>query len=168
MKKVSNKKYRAYKILDYLGVFFLTILMLFLWQLYKGPISVPYLKPYIIKALNSDDSTYQVSVDSVNIELVRSIQPIKIIANNIVFKKADDSFIVNAPRTSLSFSIRALLRGIIAPSAIEVDSPNIYVFTNYGIESGKTNEINKKKLEYYFRSAEDFLERFKIAWAAMS
>lgn len=160
MKKVSNKKYRAYKILDYLGVFFLTILMLFLWQLYKGPISVPYLKPYIIKALNSDDSTYQVSVDSVNIELVRSIQPIKIIANNIVFKKADDSFIVNAPRTSLSFSIRALLRGIIAPSAIEVDSPNIYVFTNYGIESGKTNEINKKKLEYYFRSAEDFLERF--------
>ncbi len=160
MKKVSGKKYRAYKILDYIGVVFLGLFMLFLWQLYKGPIAVPYLKPYIIKALNSDETNYEVTLDSVNIELVRSIQPIKIIANNIVFKKNDESFIVNAPRTSLSFSIRALLRGIIAPSSVEVEAPSIYVFTTYGIEKGKTNDINKKKLEYYFDSVENFLEKF--------
>lgn len=160
MKKVSGRRYRTLKILDCFGVIFLGLLMLLLWQLYKGPIAVPYLKPYILKALNSDDAGYQVSLDSVNIELVRSIQPIKIIANNIIFKKSDDSFIVNAPRTSLSFSIRALLRGIIAPSAIEVDTPSIYFFTTYGIESDKKNEINKKKLEYYFDASENFLERF--------
>lgn len=160
MKKVSTKKYRTLRILDYFGVTFLGLLMLLLWQLYKGPIPVPYLKPYIIKALNSDDANYHVSLDSVNIELVRSIQPIKIIANNIVFKKNDDSFVINAPRTSLSFSIRALLRGIIAPSSIEVDVPSIYVFTTYGIEAGKKNEINKKKIEYYLDMAENFLERF--------
>ena len=98
MAKDKVKKYKLGKILDYLGVAFLGGILLLVWQLYKGPIEVPYLKPYIIKALNSDDATYQISLDSVNIELVRSIQPIKIIANNIVFKKNDDSFIINAPR----------------------------------------------------------------------
>ena len=145
MAKDKVKKYKLGKILDYLGVVFLGGILLLVWQLYKGPIEVPYLKPYIIKALNSDEATYQISLDSVNIELVRSIQPIKIIANNIVFKKNDDSFIINAPRTSLSFSIRALLRGIIAPSSIEVDGPRIYAFMNYGVEQNKENEINKLK-----------------------
>ena len=159
MAKETIKKYKKYKLLDYFGVIFLSLFLFFVWHLYKGPIAVPFLKPYIIQALNGSED-YQVSLDSVNIELVRSIQPIKIIANNIVYKKADDSFVINAPRTSVSFSLRALLRGIIAPSAIEVDSPNIYAFTSYGIEAGKTNEANKKKIEYYSNMLEDFLERY--------
>lgn len=154
------KKYKTTKILDYFGVAFLSLLLLFIWQLYKGPIAVPFLKPYIIQALSTEDETYQVSLESVNIELVRSIQPIKIIAKNIVYKKEDDSFIINAPRTSVSFSIRALLRGIIAPSSIEVEAPSIYAFTSYGIEKNKTEEINKKKIEYYINMAEDFLEKY--------
>lgn len=85
--KVSNKLYKARKIMDYTGVVFLVLLLLFIWQLYRGPVAVPFLKPYIIKALNHDDSEYQVTVDAVNLELVRSIQPIKIIANNVVYKK---------------------------------------------------------------------------------
>lgn len=117
MKKVSNKLYKARKIMDYTGVVFLVLLLLFIWQLYRGPVAVPFLKPYIIKALNHDDSEYQVTVDAVNLELVRSIQPIKIIANNVVYKKNDGTFIINAPKTSVSFSIRALLRGVIAPSS---------------------------------------------------
>ena len=112
MKKVSNKLYKARKIMDYTGVVFLVLLLLFIWQLYRGPVAVPFLKPYIIKALNHDDSEYQVTVDAVNLELVRSIQPIKIIANNVVYKKNDGTFIINAPKTSVSFSIRALLRGL--------------------------------------------------------
>ncbi len=159
MAKTAVKKYRKYKLLDYFGVIFLSIFLFFVWHLYKGPIAVPFLKPYIIQALNGSED-YEVSLDSVNIELVRSIQPIKIIANNIVYKKTDDSFIINAPRTSVSFSLRALLRGIIAPSAIEVEAPSIYAFTSYGIEAGKTNEANKKKIEYYFNMLEDFLERY--------
>ena len=133
MKKVSNKLYKARKIMDYTGVVFLVLLLLFIWQLYRGPVAVPFLKPYIIKALNHDDSEYQVTVDAVNLELVRSIQPIKIIANNVVYKKNDGTFIINAPKTSVSFSIRALLRGVIAPSSVEISAPSVYLFTTYGI-----------------------------------
>ena len=160
MAKKTVKKYRTTKILDYFGVVFLSILLLFIWQLYKGPIAVPFLKPYIIQALSISDDSYDISLESVNIELVRSIQPIKIIANNVVYKKQDESFIINAPRTSVSFSIRALLRGIIAPSSIEVDAPSIYAFTEYGIEKTKPQDVNKKKIEYYINMAEDFLEKY--------
>ncbi len=160
MKKISNRRYTFKKIIDYTGAAVLAFLLIFLWQLYRGPIEVPFLKPYIIKALNHDDSSYQVSLDTVNIELVRSIQPIKIIANNVSYRKNDDTFIVNAPKTSVSFSIRALLHGVIAPSSIEVNNPTVYVFTTYGVANNSSDSLTRKKLEYYFDSFEEFLERF--------
>ena len=130
MKIISNRAYIFHKTMDYLGVAVLGLILLFLWQLYSGPIAIPFLKPYIIKALNHDDAEYQVSLDSVNLELVRSIKPVKIIANNVSYRKTDGSFVVSAPKTSVSFSIRALLHGVVAPSNIEVSSPRIYVFTD--------------------------------------
>jgi len=160
MKKVSTRLYVTQKVIDYIGVVFLSLLLLFIWQLYRGPIELPFLKPYIIRALNHDDAEYQVSVDSVNIELVRSIQPIKIIANNVVYRKNDDSFIINAPKTSVSFSIKALLRGVIAPSSMTVNKPTVYIFNTYGVDKDDTSEVNKKKIAYYFDAFEDFIERF--------
>ncbi|MGN0914056.1 MAG: AsmA-like C-terminal domain-containing protein [Alphaproteobacteria bacterium] len=161
MKKVSNKLYLTRRILDYTGVIFLLLLLIFIWQLYKGPIAVPFLQPYIVKALNHDNGEYQVTVESVNLELVRSIRPIKIIANNVVYRKNDETFVVNAPRTFVSFSIKALLRGVVAPSSIEVKDPSVYIFTTYGVEDkNKKDEVSKKKLEYYFDEFEDFIEKF--------
>ena len=109
MKKVSNRLYLTQKIIDYIGVVFLGLLLLFIWQLYRGPIELPFLKPYMVRALNHDDAEYQVTVDSVNIELVRSIQPIKIIANNVVYRKNDGSFIINAPKTSVSLDRKSVV-----------------------------------------------------------
>lgn len=162
MKKISNRRYIFKKIVDYTGAVFLAFLLIFLWRLYSGPIEVPFLKPYIIKALNHDDSSYQVSLDTVNIELVRSIQPIKIIAKNVSYRKNDDTFVVNALNTSVSFSIRALLHGVIAPSSVEVNNPSVYIFTTYGLNknSSASDSLNRKKLEYYFDSFDAFIERF--------
>ncbi len=161
MKKVSNRLYFARKIFDYAIFCVLLVVLLFLWQLYKGPISVPFLKPYIIAALNPDGDAADVKVESVNIELVRSVKPIKIIANNVVYKKSDASLRIAAPRTSVSFSIKALLRGIIAPTAIEMEKPSLYIFTNYGVkEQDKAEEITEKKLDYYLTQFEDVVEKF--------
>mgnify|MGYP004642709739 FL=1 len=161
MKKVSNRLYLARKIFDYAILVLLIIFLLFLWQLYRGPIAVPFLKPYIVAALNPDVESAEVSVDSVNIELVRSVRPIKIIANNVVYKRNDDSVRFSAPRTSVSFSIKALLRGIIAPASIEMEDPSVYIFTTYGVqEHDKASVITEKKLDYYVTQFEDFLERF--------
>ena len=160
MKKLAPGQYKLYRLLDYFGVALLMALLILIWQLYRGAIGVPFLKPYIIKALNHDDSQYQVTVDSVNLELVRSLRPLRIIANQVSYKKADGSIVVTAPRTSVSFSVKALLHGLIAPSAVDVYNPQIYIFTTYGIDKNKTEEINQKKLAYYFEQFDDFLERF--------
>ena len=160
MKKLNVRTYRLHRLVDYIGVIFLIALLMFIWQLYRGPIAIPFLKPYIIKALNHDDAQYQVTLDSVNLELVRSIKPLRIIANNVVYRKNNDEIIINAPKTSVSFSIKALMRGVIAPSNIEVENPSVYIFTTYGISQENKKEANQKKLEYYFDGMEEFLERF--------
>ena len=150
MKKLSNRSYTLHKMADFAGVILLVGLLLFIWQLYRGSISLPFLKPYIIRALNHEDTDYEVTLDGVNLELVRSVQPLRIIANNVVYKK-EGYITINAPKVALSFSVRALLKGVIAPSTIEINQPQIFVFSKYGLKEDKSSsEINRKKLEYYF------------------
>ena len=161
MRKVSNRLYLARKILNYAMLALLFVFLLFLWQLYRGPISAPFLKPYIIAALSPDAETADVSLESVNIELVRSVKPIKIIANKVVYKSNDETVRFSAPRAAVSFSIKALLRGIVAPSSIELENPSVYIFTTYGLKKqDKASEVTEKKLDYYVSLFEDFLERF--------
>ncbi len=161
MRKVSNRLYLTRKIFNYTMLALLFIFLLFLWQLYRGPISAPFLKPYIIAALSPDAETAEVSLDSVNIELVRSVKPIKIIAKKVVYKSKDETVKFSAPRAAVSFSIKALLRGIVAPSSIELENPSVYIFTTYGLKKqDKASEVTEKKLDYYVTLFEDFLERF--------
>ena len=160
MKKISGKAYYFKKTVDYLGVGLLLFLIYALWVLYKGPLSVDFLKPYIVQALNSQGAEYSMNIGEVNLELVRSIQPVKIIAKDVVFKKNDDKFSIKAPSLSLSFSVKALLKGIIAPSNVMIENPKVAIFTTYGVEKEKSNEINKKKVEYYIEWYEGFLDRF--------
>ncbi len=155
-----KRGYLFKKIFDYCGVVVLLAFLYFLWILYNGPLSVPFLKPYIIEALNSEQSEYTMNIGEVNLELVRSIQPVKIIAKNVMFKKNNGDLVVNTPKLSLSFSVRALLKGIIAPSNVRIHRPKVTIFTNYGVEKDKENEVNRKKVEFYFDQFQDFLERF--------
>ena len=66
MKKMSTRAYFFKKTFDCFMVGIFVIMLLFLWMLYKGPISVPYLKPYIVQALNYDENDYTVDIDDVN------------------------------------------------------------------------------------------------------
>ena len=159
MKKISGKLYYMRKTMDYLGVALLLSLLYLLWILYQGPLSVPFLKPYIMQALNSDEKEYTMNIGEVNLELVRSIQPIKIIANDVSLRAADDKFSIKAPKLSLSFSVRALLKGIVAPSSVTVENPQVAIFMTYGVEKDKTNEINKKKVQAYVDWFEGFFAR---------
>ena len=162
MKKASGKRlYFARKIIDYTIVSILFVLLFFIWQLYRGPISAPFLKPYIITALNHDTEASEVTVEAVNIELVRSIKPIRIIARNVLFQQNNDRIKLSAPKVSVSFSIKALLQGVIAPSSIEIMNPSAHIFTSYGVDKeDKASDITYKQIDYYVERFEEFLERF--------
>lgn len=160
MKKLSPQSYFFRKAIDFFMVGMLVVVLLFFWTLYKGPISVPYLKPYIIQALNYDESDYSVGLGKVNLELVRSVQPLRITAEDINLKKKDGTFAISAPKLYLSFSLRALLKGIIAPSDVSLDNPTVYIFADYGVEKEHIDEANKKKLAFYVDKFKDFLNNY--------
>lgn len=160
MKKVSPLIYFLRRVLHYFSIGLLMVLLLFLWSLYRGPIAVPYLKPYIIQALNYDENDYKIDIGDVNIELVRSIQPLRITAKNISLEKKDDTFAISAPKLYMSFSLRALLKGIIAPSDVNLKNPTVNIYAMYGVEKEHINEINKKKLQFYVEKLRDFLEKY--------
>ena len=160
MKKLSPRLYLLKKTIDYFIVGIFLVILLFFWTLYRGPVSVPYLRPYIIQALNFDDSEYDVAIGDVNMELVRSIQPIRITAKDLSFKKNDETFTLNMPKIYLSFSLRALLNGIIAPSDVSVENPNIYFFANYGLEEKSDEEISRKKMQFYIEKFKEFLNNY--------
>ena len=149
-----------YKAANFTVVVLLAVLLLFIWQLYRGSISLPFLKPYIIRALNHDDADYKVDLDGVSLELVRSIRPLRIIANDVSYQK-EGAISITAPKVSLSFSIKALMHGIIAPSLIEIDRPSIYIYSRYQVEkSDDSEEVKRKKLQYYMDMAENFWDHF--------
>ena len=163
----KTKKLRIISLFwDYASALSLIALLVLLWNLGKGPIEVNFLKPYITQALTNETSSYDLSIEAVNLELVHSVQPVKIIARDVVFKDKKDNYLIKAPRLSLSFSARALLKGMLAPSAINVEKPVISIRNVYGLkkEQDKIVEnkrtLNLKKLKFFFTQYEDFLKRF--------
>lgn len=160
MKKLNPQDYLFYKAANFTTVLLLALLLLFIWQLYRGAVQLPFLKPYIVRALNHDDADYKVDLDSVSLELVRSLRPLRIIAKNVTYKK-EDAISIKAPKVSLSFSVKALMHGIISPSLIEIDNPAIYVYNRYSVaKDADSEEVKRKKLEYYMNMAENFWDHF--------
>ena len=68
---------------------------------------------------------------------------------------------VNAPDVAVSFSIKALLQGVIAPSSIEVNNPSVYIFTDYGVQDkNKASEVSRRQIDYYVTAFEEFFGTF--------
>ena len=153
---------------DYASALSLIALLILLWNLGKGPIQVNFLKPYIVQALTNDTSSYDLSVGAVNLELVHSVQPVQVIVRDVVFKAKNEDYLVEAPRLSLSFSARALLKGLLAPSSVNIEKPSIFLRNVYGLKKEQVEttslevkrEVNLKKMEFFFEQFEDFMERF--------
>lgn len=163
MKKLSARAYFLKKTFDFFIIGLLIVFLLFIWTLYRGPISVPYLKPYIVQALNYDEKEYTLDIGDVNIELVRSIQPLRVTAKDIMLKKNDDTINISAPKLYLSFSLRALIKGIIAPSDISFENPSVSIFASYGVEEERKNQVNRKKLAFYVNQLKNFLSNYNAA-----
>ena len=164
----KSKKLRFLSLfIDYASAISLIALLFLFWHLGKGPVEVNFLRPYITQALTNETSSYELSIGAVNLELVHSVQPVRVSASDVKFIDNDGEYVVHAPRLALDFSARALLKGMLAPSSIEIDNPKIDIVAKYGLETSSDEakdqdikDINLKKLEFYFAQFEDFMERF--------
>ena len=90
------------------------------WRLDAGPIGLPFLTPYLEAALNPEESATTVSVSDTVLTWVDGRRTIDIRALGIDIVDGDGGSRAQVPALSISLSVGALFRGLVAPSRIDV------------------------------------------------
>ena len=97
------------------------------WKLSQGPISLPQLTPYIIDAVSSNTRGMHVKIKDTILSWEgwdRTLD-IRVIGTSIFTR--DGRLLTNIPEASISLSGSALVKGIAAPSSVELIKPRIHL-----------------------------------------
>ena len=103
------------------------MLILFAWQLSKGPISLGFLSPYIEEAVNSDGRGFQLRMDDTILTWAGWERALDIRVLNVRVLGPGGSAIGSIPEASFSLSSDALFLGRLAPRTIELFGPKLQV-----------------------------------------
>ncbi len=112
----------------------------------SGPLSVGFATPYIERALASPESPNVIRVRDTVIALDTAEPSINLRAIGIrVFDRERVRLVATAPSLDVRLSIRALLRGLLAPAVVEIEGPTLRVQRQPGgtISIGFTSEDGK-------------------------
>lgn len=116
--------------LEFVGVVVagLTVLLLLAAaRLSYGPVPLAFLTPYIEKGLSADDGSIRVAVGETVLSWGGWERTLDIRLTNVSVRAADGSEQAFVPDISVSFSLRALLDGRIAPTRLSLVSPRLAV-----------------------------------------
>jgi len=97
------------------------------WRLTSGPISIDFLSPYLEEALSAADASYVVRVDDTVLTWGGWGRPVEVLAVGLRAIQADGAVRVNVPQMTVRLSARALMRGRVAPTSLEVLGPSLRV-----------------------------------------
>lgn len=94
------------------------------WRLSTGPVSLDWLKPYVEKALSDDDGEFAVAIARTELAWQGADHTLVIRATDARAHDAQGRQIAAVPTLAVRFSAIALLRGLIAPTEIELVGPS--------------------------------------------
>ncbi|MEX2617704.1 MAG: AsmA-like C-terminal domain-containing protein [Alphaproteobacteria bacterium] len=97
------------------------------WWLSTGPITVTFLNPYIEDALSLRDSTVAVEIDDTVLVWAGWERAVDVRVTNLRVLDFERKVIATLPQVSLGFSLRAMMRGLLAPTYIEIQAPEVSV-----------------------------------------
>ncbi len=104
----------------------LTVLIVLIGlRLWSGPVSLDFLTPHIEEALNSIDPAYKVHVDSTILTWAgweRTLD-LRVVGVRVIGAKGVEQAVI--PEMSVSLSARGMVRGLIAPTALEIFRPRL-------------------------------------------
>ncbi len=104
----------------------LTVLIVLIGlRLWSGPVSLDFLTPHIEEALNSIDPAYKVHVDGTILTWAgweRTLD-LRVVGVRVIGAEGIEQAVI--PEMSVSLSARGLIRGLIAPTALEIFRPRI-------------------------------------------
>jgi hypothetical protein len=105
----------------------LVLLVAFLaWRLtYEGPIHMRFLAPYVEKSIAENNKDFVISIDDTVLTWAGWPRGLDLRAINLHVRDRRDRELATLPEVSLTLSARAMLHGLLAPSKVEIISPNL-------------------------------------------
>lgn len=100
------------------------------WWLWSGPVKLTFLTPYVEQALSPADSTIAVEIDETELQWAGWARAANISVSNVRVLDLERRVIAELPKVSLGLSLRAMLRGRIAPTYFEIVRPSVFVVRN--------------------------------------
>lgn len=106
------------------------IFAVFAWRLSAGPISLAFLTPYMADALEQTDSPIQLEFSDTILTWAGWERALDIRILDVRARGADGEVAATAPEISISLSMPALWRGMVAPTALEIIEPSVRLVRN--------------------------------------
>ena len=100
------------------------------WKLSSGPITLPFLTPYIETALSPEEAGFKVTISETILTWQGWRRNLDVRLKGARVLDSEGALIAGVPELSLSASARALLKGIFAPRDIELFSPRLRLVRN--------------------------------------
>ncbi|MBT6210580.1 MAG: hypothetical protein HOI35_11245, partial [Woeseia sp.] len=104
------------------------------WRLSQGPVPLNFLTSHVENAFNDMVRPVRVSVRGTNLAWAGWERTLDIRVVGTKIAGADGAVIARIPEMSVSFSLQALLRGVVAPTNLDLIGPRLQVVRS---ESGK-------------------------------
>ena len=100
-------------------------LLVVVWRLSAGPISLAFLSPYMADALSAAVPGYRVTLDDTILTWAVRERSLDIRLLNVRAVASGDAVVAGVPELGLSLSAEALMRGRIVPRSIELLRPEV-------------------------------------------
>lgn len=128
MNLVSKRSLRiALEILAGLVAGFALLVGIGLWRLSIGPVSLSFLTPAIQESLKDPDGPFDVAIGDTVLTWAGWDRAVDIMIRNVTLRRHGERPLAVLPRVSLGLSLNSLVRGVIAPTSIEILSPAVAV-----------------------------------------
>lgn len=96
------------------------------WRLtYEGPIHMRFLAPYVEQSIAENNRDFVVSIEDVVLTWAGWPRGLDLRAVNLHVKDRRDRDLAVLPEASLTLSARAMMHGLLAPSKVEIISPDL-------------------------------------------
>lgn len=98
------------------------------WRLADGhPVHLAFLVPYFERSLDAPDHAFKVKLDDLIVTWTGGTQLVGIRATHVRAVTAEGRELASVPQIGLRLSVRAMMRGLAAPTEVEIFQPRIHV-----------------------------------------
>ena len=111
------------------------------WRLSSGPVQVDFLTPYLEEAFNDREDGTTIEIGETVVTWENWSRNFDLRARQTSVRDADGQLLASLPDVAVSLNLRALVRGTVAPTTIEIMRPRLALARGQDgeIEFGQAN-----------------------------